>query len=125
MNNLETVIIRLVTGEQLIAKLLNHTPDGVLVFRPVVLKYYPAIENGRVGEKLTTSLFSPLSSDESFVFDIRHCVCISKLHSRIVPHYENVSDDLYTSLDNAVDLDNQEEVADDKLTEQPDNSVYH
>lgn len=125
MNNLETVIIRLVTGEQLIAKILNHTSDGILVFRPIVLKYYPAIENGKVGEKLTTALFCPLSCDESFVFDVRHCISVSKLHSKIVPHYENVSEDLYASLDNAVKPDQHEEVTDDQLPEQLDNSVYH
>jgi hypothetical protein len=124
LNNEETVIIRLVTGEQLIARLLNNTPDGILVFRPIVLKYYPAIENGKVGEKLTTALFSPLSCDESFVFDIRHCISISKLHSKITPHYLNVSEDLYASLDNAVQQDHHEEV-DDYLEEQLDNGVYH
>ena len=125
MNNEENVVIKLVTGEQLIARLLNHTDDGVMIFRPIVLRYYPAIQNGREGEKIATSLFSPMSSDESFVLDIRHCITISKLHSKIVPHYENVSEELYNSLDNSVALDSEEEVPDDRLPEQPDNSVFH
>ena len=73
MNNEDTVIVKFINGDQVIARLLNYTPDGILLFRPIMLKSYPMMHNGVIGKRLTTSVFCPVSLDESFVFDLRHC----------------------------------------------------
>lgn len=131
MNNEDTVVVKFINGDQIIARLLNSTPDGILLFRPITLKSYPMMHNGVIGERLTTSLYCPVSSDESFVFDLRHCLYINKLHPNMISHYERLSEDLYSNLNRAVKLDDLEEEEEDNeehhelTTEKPDNVTLH
>lgn len=126
MNNEDIVVVKLVNGDQILGRILNHTPDGVLLYRPITLKFQTMIKDGVMGERLTTSLFCPVSSDESFVFDVRHCLHISKLHPGMINQYNRLSSELYENLNYAVKLDNHDEPEEkQEPVEKPDNIVYH
>lgn len=130
MNSEVTVIVKFINGDQVIARLLNQTPDGILLFRPITLKSYPMMHNGVIGERLTTSVFCPVSLDESFVFDLRHCLFINRLHPNMVHHYEKLSEDLYSNLSRTVSLDpldeEPEESSPEDLTEEiPKDAIIH
>ena len=125
----DIAVIKLSTGEQIIAQLINQTPDGIIVLRPITLKYVTVLVEGSMSERITTQLYCPVSDQESFVFDARHCIYVNRLHPRIIPHYKRLSEEMYSSLHRAVSLDEldsdepekEQEVHQDK----PKNITYH
>ena len=94
----EHVVVNLVTGEQLVGKLINETPDGVLLFRPISIKLVPVIADGESVERLITTVYCGMSDQESYIFDARHIVNVNRLHSKMVDHYLDLSDSLYANL---------------------------
>ena len=95
----EFVVVKLVDGDQFIARLLNQTDNGVLVLRPISIKLQPVVsDGGDLVERLVTSVYCPMSDQESFIFDARHVLFVNRLHPQMISQYENLSEDLYTSL---------------------------
>lgn len=95
----ELVVVKLVDGDQFIAQLLNQTEHGVLVLRPISIRLQPVgHDGGALVERLMTSVYCPMSDQESFIFDARHVVFVNRLHSNMIDQYKKLSDELYTSL---------------------------
>lgn len=121
------VVVKLVTGDQLIAKCLNHTDNGVLILRPITVKLVPVMSDGEVIERMLTSVYCPVSDQESFIIDTRNVIFVNRLHPSMIDHYNQLSDSLYESLKDP----NRFQHADPKNDEpeepvsKPDNIVYH
>ena len=126
----ELVVVKLVDGDQFIGQLLNITENGVLVLRPITIKTQHVITPSGSVERLTTSVYCPLSGDESFLFDISHVLFVNKLNANMCDQYFKLSKELYESLHDPNgfhppnDDDEPEEVQEQQMS-QTKKTTYH
>lgn len=118
--NEEYVVIKLVDGDQLMARLINESNEGVLVSRPIAVRLIPVMTDGETTERMLTSVYCSVSDQESFIFDARHVISVNRLHSKLIDHYNSLSDTLYENLKNP---ENFKKV--DKLEDKPKSTLYH
>lgn len=121
------VVVKLVTGDQLIAKCLNQTDHGILILRPITIKLVPVRHDGKMIERMLTSVYCPVSDQESFIIDTRNVIFVNRLHPNMIDHYDQLSDSLYDNMKNPnrfeqVDRKNDEP---EEPVSKPDNIVYH
>lgn len=83
------VVLKLITGEQLLATLLNETDDGVVVLDPITVRMIPTV-GGSLSEQAVTSMYCQFSDDKSFVFDYKNVIYMKELSSKIVPYYKKL-----------------------------------
>lgn len=83
------VVLKLITGEQLLATLLNETDDGVVILDPITVRMIPTV-GGSLSEQAVTSLYCQFSDDKSFTFDYKNVIYIKELSSKIVPYYKKL-----------------------------------
>lgn len=81
------IIMRLTTGEQVMATLDAEDHNYIHVSHPLVVKMTPVIEDGRMAERVTAQPFCQFSTDK--YYDIpKTCVMFVKpLHQGLVSHY--------------------------------------
>ena len=120
----ELVVVKLVDGDQLIGQLLNHTNEGVLILQPISIKLHPIVtDGGELVERLTTSVYCPLSDEESFVFDNRHVLYVNKLHENMVDQYWKLSKELYKSLKNPNNFSSPKKNEPEEYVEKSDKKI--
>lgn len=118
----EHVTLKLINGDQLMCELLSQTEHLIYINKPITIKLSPVMTEGTTVERLLTSVYCPVSDQETFVLDTRHVIYVNRLHPRMVKHYKTMSDELYTNLKNPLQYDLEEK--EDNL-EKPDISGYH
>lgn len=81
------IIMRLTTGEQVMATLDAEDHNYVHVSHPLVVRMTPIIENGHMAERVTAQPFCQFSTDK--YYDIpKSCIMFVKpLHQGLVSHY--------------------------------------
>jgi hypothetical protein len=81
------VVLKMITGEQLIAVKRAETKDYLTIEYPMLIKGY-AFQNGEeMGEHITASPYCKFSDDKIFTFDKHHIVFTKKMHTYAVPFY--------------------------------------
>jgi len=81
------VVLKMITGEQLIAVKRAETKDYLTIEYPMIIKGY-AFQNGEeMGEHVTASPYCKFSDDKIFTFDKQHIVFTKKMHTYAVPFY--------------------------------------
>lgn len=118
--NDEYVVIKLVDGDQLMARLINETAEGVLVSRPITVRLVPVMSDGETSERMLTSVYCSVSDQESFIFDSRHVISVNRLHPKMIDHYINLSDTLYENLKNPENFKRT-----DRQEVKPKSTLYH
>ena len=83
------VVLKLVTGEQLIGTLVNETDDGIVVLDPISVRMIPTV-GGSLSEQAVTSLYCQFSDDKVFTFDYKNVIYCKDLSSKIVPYYKRL-----------------------------------
>lgn len=89
--NEDCVVFKLVTGETIIATLLNETKDGIIVLNPLQVKMIP-VDMGEDGysEQAITNRFCPFTDDKDFSFDLKNIVYCKPLHPKMLQHYNKL-----------------------------------
>ena len=118
--NDEFVVVKLVDGDQLMARLINETGEGVIVSRPITVRLVPVMSDGETIERMFTSVYCSVSDQESFIFDARHVISVNRLHSKLVDHYIDLSETLYENLKNPENFKKA-----DKQEVKPKSTLYH
>ena len=87
----DCVVFKLVTGETLIATLLNETEDGIVVLNPLQVKMIP-IDYGDdgYGEQAITNRFCPFTDEKDFTFDLKNIVYYKPLNPKMIDHYNKL-----------------------------------
>lgn len=101
------VVMKLVSGEQVMAVLRQEDEQHILVENPFVMRTAVDFEAGK--ERITAAPLCPFSSDEEFVLDKKDVMYIKKLHHVFVHHYKNFVQEYSTST-NFVPAGSQEEL---------------
>ena len=83
------VVLKLITGEQLLATLLNETEDGIVILDPISVRMIPTV-GGTLSEQAVTSLYCQFSDEKMFTFDYKNVIYIKELSSKIVPYYKKL-----------------------------------
>ena len=82
------VIVKLVSGEQLMAVLESEDDDYVELGSPMSIKMVPVIQERK--EHITANPFCQFSDDTNFVLSKRNVLFIKKMHHFFIPHYQRI-----------------------------------
>ena len=86
--NQEYVIIKLVSGEQLMGVCTEETDKDITVMFPMALRQYPIQrEDGTIGEQVTGGPFCAFASDRTFTIPKASVMINKPLHELLVPFY--------------------------------------
>lgn len=122
--NEEYVVVRFADGNQVLAQLLNETQHGVLLLRPITVKMSTVMSDGVPVERMMTSVYCPMSDQESFIIDSRHIMFVNRLNPNMIKNYISMSTELYESVKFQPAQHN--DIQEDKLEDTSDTSiVYH
>ena len=82
------VIMKLTTGEQMMAVLLNEDDEYVEIEYPMVMRSIPVLSEGR--EHITAQPFCQFSDDRQFTLHKSNIMFVKKLHHAFIPHYMKI-----------------------------------
>lgn len=116
-NNDMYVVVKLTSGEQMMAVLRDEDEEYVILDTPMSIRMIPVIEAGK--EHVTAHPLCHFSEDQSFIIAKRDILFVKKLHHVFIPHYRKiVAEHAKTSL-----ITKKEKSADD-LTWEDENEEY-
>jgi hypothetical protein len=91
------VVVKLTSGEQMLAVLKNEDDDYVEIESPMVIRTIPNLSEGR--EHVTAHPFCQFSDENNFTLHKANILFVKKLHHAFIPHYLRiVSESERTSL---------------------------
>ena len=82
------IVMKLVSGEQVMAVLRQEDELHILVEHPMVMKTIVDFEEGK--ERVTASPLCPFTSDDEFVLDKKNVMYVKKLDHVFVDHYRDI-----------------------------------
>lgn len=90
------VVVKLTTGEQMMAVLLEEDEEYIEIEYPMVMRTTPNIAERK--EHVTAHPFCQYSDDTSFVLSKTNVMFVKKLHHAFIPHYQQIVEDtMHTS----------------------------
>ena len=90
-NNDFYVVIKLTSGEQVMAVLRQEDDAHVLIEHPMIMKTIVNFEAGK--EHLTASPLCAFTDESEFVLPKTNILFIKKLHHVFIPHYQRIVKD--------------------------------
>jgi hypothetical protein len=115
--NQEYVIIKLVSGEQLMGVCTEETDKDITVMFPMALRQYPIQrEDGTIGEQVTGGPFCAFASDRTFTIPKASVMINKPLHELLVPFYVRMVNQYEKMVDVPLSMFNDEEEEHEVLT---------
>jgi hypothetical protein len=118
MNEEKYLVFKLVTGEEIVAQLINESDHEIHVMFPMVVKHMARNLNGRMVESIVLGPYTHFSADDEFVFNKHQTIFQKELDSRYLNEYNNAVEDFVNGA-NHVPEPNPEELQ--ELTEKLSN----
>lgn len=87
------VIVKLVSGEQVMATLTNEDETSVELHYPMVIRMIPFMNEGTAHEHVTAAPLCQFSHDNTFRIPKTNIMFIKELHEILIPHYNRIVDD--------------------------------
>lgn len=85
LENSVHVVVKLITGEMLMATYEGEDEKFIMIDKPVQIKTILIPELQR--ESVTAAPYCPFSESTSFILEKPHIVYIKRLHKIYIPHY--------------------------------------
>jgi hypothetical protein len=82
------IVMKLTSGEQVMAVLKEEDEDHVLLETPMCIRTIPILEANR--EHVTAHPLCQFSDDTTFVIAKRDIMFVKKLHHLFIPHYQRI-----------------------------------
>ena len=82
------VVIKLVTGEQVMATVVSESDTYVELYSPITIKNIPVVQNEIMAERVTAQPFNPYSEDTTYKIAHYNIIYIKPLHDIFVLHYK-------------------------------------
>ena len=82
------IVMKLTSGEQVMAVLKEEDEDHVLLESPMCIRTIPILEASR--EHVTAHPLCQFSDDRTFVIAKRDIMFVKKLHHLFIPHYQRI-----------------------------------
>lgn len=83
------VVIKLCTGETILAVLINETQHGIVIIDAISIKCIPGIYEGDLIEQTVVSIFCPFSADLQFTFNNKDILFCKPLRDDMIKYYKN------------------------------------
>ena len=116
-SNQEYVIIKLVSGEQLMGVCTEETDKDITVMFPMALRQYPVQrEDGTIGEQVTGGPFCAFASDRTFTIPKASVMINKPLHELLVPFYVRMVNQYEKMVDVPLSMFNDEQEEHEVLT---------
>jgi hypothetical protein len=113
----EYVIIKLVSGEQLMGVCTEETDKDITVMFPMALRQYPIQrDDGTIGEQVTGGPFCAFASDRTFTIPKASVMINKPLHELLVPFYVRMVNQYEKMVDVPLSMFNDEEEEQEVLT---------
>jgi hypothetical protein len=87
------VIVKLVSGEQVMATLTNEDATTVELQYPMVIRMIPFVEGHRAHEHVTAAPLCQFSDDKTYRIPKTNIMFVKKLHEVLIPHYNRIVDE--------------------------------
>jgi len=87
------VIVKLVSGEQVMATLASEDATTVELQYPMVIRMVPFIQGDRAHEHVTAAPLCQFSDDKTFRIPKSNIMFVKKLHEIMIPHYNRIVDE--------------------------------
>lgn len=87
IGNEHFVIIKLVSGEQVMAVLENETDENIKISSPLLLRLFPVIGAETGQEHVTATPYCKFAEDSNITLNKRNILFVKNLHSMLIPHY--------------------------------------
>ena len=82
------VVIKLVSGEQVMAVLEQEDDNIVQLCHPMTIRTIPIVGQGR--EHITAHPFCQFTDDKFFLIEKKNVIFIKRLHHMMIPHYKRL-----------------------------------
>ena len=82
------VVIKLVSGEQVMAILEEEDENIVQLCHPMTIRTIPIVGQGR--EHITAHPFCQFTDDKFFLIEKKNVIFIKRLHHMMIPHYKRL-----------------------------------
>lgn len=86
------IIMRLNSGDQILAMLETETESHYLIESPMLIKTFPVAIDGKVQEHVVAQPLCQFTADKYYDIPKNSVVFVKQLHESIVPHYERLVD---------------------------------
>lgn len=86
----EYVVMKLCTGEQLFAEVVNETLDGISVLDPIQVKMIPMMEEGEYVEQVVSNTYCAFTKERQFTFNYKDIIYCKDLNPVIVKYYKKL-----------------------------------
>lgn len=87
------VIVKLVSGEQVMATLTNEDDTTVELHYPMVIRMIPFIQGNSAHEHVTAAPLCQFSDDKTYRIPKTNIMFVKKLHEVLIPHYNRIVDE--------------------------------
>jgi len=114
------VVLKLVTGEELIGALLEENDYEITIMMPMVVRYIPKLVGLKTVESILLAPFTQFADDDMFTFQKHSLIFLKNMDKRYIQSYEDAVD-MHLSPNNNLTPDGpapgDAKAALDKLTE--------
>jgi hypothetical protein len=84
------VIIKLISGEQIMAILEYEHDDTVELVYPMLMRMFPVVTAGKAHEHLTATPYSQFAENAHISVHKRNIIFMKNLHHVLIPHFERL-----------------------------------
>ena len=88
------VVLKLITGEQVMASVMDEDISYIELDNPLVIKMVPFVKEGRTHEHVTASPLCQFSDETMYRIPKSSIMFIKTLHDVMVPHYTRLVEEL-------------------------------
>ena len=81
------VVIKLISGEQLIGFMVEETKTGITIENPISIKVINVPTSNGIVEKTVTGPFCNMTDETLFDFEWEHIIFVKPVHPAIIPLY--------------------------------------
>ena len=93
MSNDKYVVLKLVSSEEVVAHLIKEDDYEIRVLFPMIVKYVPRIQMGRMMESITLAPYTYFSADDEYSFHKNQIIFMKDLDPKYEPEYNRAIDD--------------------------------
>ena len=125
--NKKYVVLKLVTGEELLATLENKPSDNVVISNPMKIQvFHEQDEDGNLIPNVSATPWCEYSANKKYTIYMNHVILLEDLHEELVEHYTNLVKAFETKVTATVDSQGYvSEVDDNQPDPEPKKRIVH
>ena len=95
MSQADYMVLKLISGEQILAAVTAEFDESVVINFPLVLKSVPAVKNGMIYEKIATAEFCSFTDDKEFNISRKDIVFMKPMKRAVAIMYQRSLEEMY------------------------------